>query len=296
MNDIILSSNYVEQIHQIFDQLDVRDNTRYEYKHRIKHFIAYIECNGFDLNTLLAYKRALSANEQYSIATKNKYLACARIFLREAHRIGILPRDITSNVKCFQQNKKHKVDGINDYEAGLICQWMKDNPERLRECALLSLLMFQGLRQAEICNIRLTDVDLKARTLLILGKGRDDKEKVYLHPKTVSYVRRYARVCRLSDDNYLFTSNRAKSSCVRLTERGLQHIVKKVLDELEISKTVHGFRHFYATRLIRSMPGELITVARFTRHKSLEMLSIYNDSLLEEKDLTKYYSAFKNIA
>lgn len=292
MNDIVLASNYIEQINQIFDHLDVRDKTRYEYKQRINHFIAFIESNGFDLNTLLAYKRALSANEQYSIATKNKYLACARIFLREAHRVGILPRDITSNVKCFQQNKKHRIDGINDYEAGLICQWMKDNPERLRERALLSLMMLQGLRQAEICNIRKYDVDAKARTLYVLGKGRDDKEKVYLHPKTASCLRSYARVHHFADADYLFTSQRAKSCQVRLTERGLQKIIKGILAELEIDKTVHGFRHFYTTRLIRTMPGELITVARFTRHKSIEMLSVYNDALLEEKDLSKYYAAF----
>jgi integrase len=290
--EIVLAPNYIEQINQIFDSLDVRDNTRYEYKQRIKHFIAFIETNGFELNTLLAYKRSLSANERYSISTKNKYLACARIFLREAHRIGVLPRDITSNVKCFQQNKRHKVDGINDYEATAICRWIKEHPEKVRECALLSLLMFQGLRQAEICNIKRLDVNLKSRTLNVLGKGRDDKEKVYLHPKTVSCLSRYARVSRISDDDYLFTSQRAKSRYVRLTERGLQIIVKKVFEELEINRTVHGFRHFYTTRLIRTMPGELMTVARFTRHKSIQMLEVYNDSLLEEKDLSTYYKAF----
>ncbi len=293
--EITLARNHFEQINQIFDALDVKDNTRYEYKQRIKHFVSYIETNGFELNTLLAYKRALAADEAYSISTKNKYLACARIFLREAHRIGILPRDITSNVKCFQQNKRHKVDGINDYEAAFICQWIKEHPEKQRECALLSLLMFQGLRQAEICNLRRSDLNLKTKTLYILGKGRDDKEKVYLHPKTAACLSRYARVFSLADADHLFTSQRAKSRHVRLTERGLQHIVKRIFAELEIDKTVHGFRHFYTTRLIRTMPGELMTVARFTRHKSLEMLSIYNDNLLEEKDLTRYYNAFDKI-
>lgn len=291
--EIVLANNYIDQINQIFDALDVRDNTRYEYKQRIKHFVAFIESNGFELNTLLDYKRSLASNEYYSISTKNKYLACARIFLREAHRLGFLPRDITSNVKCFQQNKRHKVFGISDIEATAIWQWTKGNPDKLRECAILSLLLFQGLRQAEICNIRRGDVNLKAKSLNVLGKGRDDKETVYLHLKTVSCLRRYVRVRRFSDTDYLFTSQRAKSRHVRLTERGLQIIVRKVLEELEIDKTVHGFRHFYTTRLIRSMPGELMTVTRFTRHKSIQMLEVYNDSLMEQKDLARYYQAFQ---
>lgn len=293
--DIVLANNYIEQINQIFDSLDVRDNTRYEYKQRIKHFVVYISENGFGLNTLLDYKRALAANEQYSISTKNKYLACARIFLREAHRIGILPRDVTSNVKCFQQSKKHKVNGINDYEVGLLNVWVKENPYRFRECTLLALLLYQGLRQAEVCNISRADVDLKSKTLLILGKGRDEKEKVHLHPKTVLALRHYIASNSFSNSDYIFTSNRAKSSRSKLTERGLQHIVKRILNELGIDKTVHGFRHYYTTCLIRTMPGELLTVARFTRHKSLQMLEVYNDSLLEEKDLTRYYTAFNNL-
>jgi integrase len=178
----------------------------------------------------------------------------------------------------------------------LINTWIEQNPKRLRERALLALLMYQGLRQAEICNIRRSDIDLKSKSLMVLGKGRDEKEKVHLHPKTVKVLRLFLSYNGFSSDSYIFTSNRAKGSHTRLTERGLQLIIKKILKELDIDKTVHGFRHYYTTCLIRTMPGELLTVARFTRHKSIQMLEVYNDSLMEEKDLTRYYSAFSNSA
>ena len=91
MNEILPTADYSLLIDQVFDGLDVRNSTIYEYKIRIKHFLSFIATTGMSLNTFLDYKRELMANAEYGTATKNKYLTCARIFLRECHRLGLLP-------------------------------------------------------------------------------------------------------------------------------------------------------------------------------------------------------------
>lgn len=282
-------------VDDIINSLDVSDNTRYEYSQRIKPFMFFVRSQGFSLNVLLEYKRTLKDREDYSVSTKNKYLACARVFLKECHRLGIIDRDVTSNVKGFRQDKKHKVNGLTNAEVLLICEWIRNHQDNKREQAILCLLMFQGLRQAEICKIQLQDVDFEGEKLSILGKGRDDKERIYLHPKTANTLKRYCRSANLQADDYLFTSKTRSSDKHRLTERGLQHIVKTIFNELGINKTVHGFRHHYATKLIREMPSNLTVVAQFTRHKSLEMLQIYNDSVLLEKDFVHYRDVFNDL-
>lgn len=279
----------------IINSLDVSENTRSEYRQRIKPFMAYVQAEGLSLNVLLEYKRMLKDREDYSVASRNKYLATAKVFMRECYRLGLVDRDLTTNVKSFRQDKRHKVNGLTDEEASLVCEWIRQNPERLRERALLCLLLFNGLRQAEACNIRRKDLDLRSGTMFVLGKGRDDYEKVYLHPNTTRALRRYCRNVRLQDDDYLFTSLRKPSKNGKLTVRGLQSIIKSIFAELEIDRTVHGCRHFYTTRLIKEMSGSLTVVAQFTRHKSLEMLQIYNDSVLLEQDLTHYRKAFSDL-
>src|ERR1039458_7400233 len=173
MSEVVPVVDYSYLIEQVFNSLDVRDNARYEYKIRIKHFLAFVKATGMNINTFLEYKRALEANTEYSTSTKNKYLTCARIFLRECHRLGLLPRDITTSVKSFKQIHQHKLSGLNETDVYLICKWVKTHPDKLREHALLSLLLFQGLRQAEICQITRGDINLEDQTLFILGKGRD---------------------------------------------------------------------------------------------------------------------------
>jgi integrase/recombinase XerC len=294
MNNLLLdTSDYRVHIDRVIDMLDVRDNTRYEYKQRIKPFIQYVAVEGFQINVLLSYKRSLD-NKEYSVSTKNKYLTCARLFLRECYRLGLVDKDVTTNIKSFRQDKKHKISGLTDGDVSLICEWMRMHPNSLRENALLCLLLFQGLRQAEICNLKIQDIDFEAKTLFVLGKGRDDKELVHLHPKTTNALRRYCSSTDLNTD-YLFVSSKMPSSSIKLTERGLRHIIKTILSELGIDKTVHGFRHYYTTKLIREMPSNLTVIAQFTRHKSLETLQIYNDSVLMEADLVNYWNVFDNL-
>lgn len=282
-------------VRPIFERLDVRNATRDDYQRRVQHFLAFSRTIPFDRDVLLRYKQSLRNDMVFSVATKNKYLSCARILLREAYRLGIIPFDPTLNVKSLQQSKKHKVFGLDDQDVSLVCGWINQNPTKLREQAILCLLLFQGLRQAEICNIRFEDIRPADRTLLILGKGRDDKEPVRLHPQTLKALRRYT-VQSGAGGGYIFTSERRASADGKLSVRGLRHIVKRIFAELGIDRTVHGFRHTYTTRLIQHMPGDLFRVAQFTRHRSIETLQIYNDSVVGEQDYKHVTHAFADIA
>lgn len=277
----------------VFNSLDVRSATITDYKYRIKHFHAFAAEHEVDYNLLLQYKRSLACQEGYSISTKNKYLTAATTFLRQCKELGFITNEINCRVSFFTQSKKHKKFGISELEADAICEWMKSNPDRYREKAMLCLLLFQGLRQAEICNIRLDDLHLSERVAFIKGKGRDDKEPVHLHQNTYKALCRYVTTLPTHRREYLFVSKSRRSASHKLTERGLRFIIKGILADLCIDKDVHGFRHYFTTRLIRAMPGELTKVAQFTRHSSLEMLQVYNDGLLDEDNNKLFDQAFK---
>lgn len=81
------------------------------------------------------------------------------------------------------------------------------------------------------------------------GKGRDDKEPIFLHPQTVKALREYLRRSKVKH-GALFTSLWGQAKGKRLTTRGLRQIVSDVLYEIGIEKTVHGFRHYFTTTLV----------------------------------------------
>jgi len=282
----------------IFDVLDVREATRQDYLYRLGLFIEFINQHGLCRNSFLEFKRYLADRGDFCPATKNKYLVAARVFLKELNRQGMLAADITQNIHAFEQAKKHKCDGLNEREIRRLAatvRKMSPTPDALRLKALLCLMVLQGLRQIEVIRLDFSDVDLTNRQLFIRGKGRDDKEAVFLHPSSVKALGQYIKSSGLSSGP-LFKSQSNNHRGGRLTARSLRFIIKKTFRRLGIYKNLHGLRHYFVTKLLRSYGGDILEVAKFSRHKGLEMLQVYNDALLMQKELPRYYRAFGGLS
>lgn len=294
---LIATDDFKARADKVFDLLDVTESTRQDYKQRIDLFLDFAKGREFNFNSFLEFKRYLAGRTNFSVSTKNKYLVTARVFLKELNRCGVLQSDLTQNVKSFRQDRKHKREGLNEAEIKLLTEKIRqlpDTPQNLRLKAILSLLTFQGLRQIEINRLDVKDVDFVGKTALIQGKGMDDKELIYLHPETVRTLKDYLQVNRISD-GALFVSKSNNSRNRRLTTRTLRGIVKETLKQLGIEKTTHGFRHYFTSALIKAYKGDLLEVCRYTRHRSLEMLQVYDDNIKLQADLPRFYDVFKEV-
>ena len=289
-SDIELKDKSIE----ILNGLDVSVNTRADYIARISFFLNFIQTDGFDRNTFLEFKRYLASRNDITVSTKAKYLTVAKVFLRELSKQGIIPVDITINIKGFKQGKKHKRFGLTQEEVKLILENLQELPDTCKTSrlkAILSLLIYQGLRQIEIIRLDVKDICLARKTALIQGKGHDDKEIIDLHPRTVEAIEKYMDICRIRD-GALFVSMSNNNRNGRITTQALRDIVTSCLKELSIENSTHGFRHYFTTRLIELFKADLLTVQKYTRHKSVETLQVYNDNLEKKATLGTYYDGF----
>ena len=276
----------------IFDEMDISETTKKDYSARVGLFLSYVGENGFQVNTYLNFKRYLARREDYTVATKNKYLATARVFLRELSRRGMLPLDVTYNVKQFRQSKRHRKVGLTDKEVQLMgakLQYLPDTPRNSRLGALFSLLAFQGLRQIEIVRLDVEDVDLIRKIMFFSGKGMDDKEAVYLVPATTKALKKYMRMHKLTDGALFKSMGNRKSE--HISTMMIKREMGELFRELGIEKTVHGFRHFYVTELLKSM--DIRDVRKFSRHRSMEMLIIYDDEVAIKEKTRHVFRAFE---
>ena len=296
-NEIIRSDRLELLKNEVFGALDVTDATRNEYQVRITHFIRYAETHGINRNSYLDYKRYLANIDTFSVSTKNKYLIAAKIFLDGLHRLNLIPQKITDHVRGFTQSRLHRKEGLQDADIGKLqryCSDLPSTPQNLRLRALVALFLFQGLRQIEVVRLDVGDIDLRNKTAFIRGKGRDDKEPIHLHPSTVRVLREYLNCYRFRS-GALFRSDSNHCRGERLTTKSVREIIKRVFAELEIDGSVHGFRHFFITKLIKSYKGELLMVSKYSRHRSIQMLEVYNDEIIREQDLPRFYEIFNEI-
>lgn len=294
VTQLVSLNNPQEAAKKIFDKLDVSQATIADYKARIGLFLKFLVKNSLNQDSFLVFKRHLAERTDISVATKNKYLAASRVFLKELNRQGIIPVDITQNIKTFSQNKKHKRDGLNNKEVQNLVEKLKQldiTPRNTRLKALFSLLAFQGLRQIEIIRLNVKDLDLVNHTAFIQGKGQDDKELIHLHPETAKALRFYLKINHIADGALFKSLGNRKSD--RITTMTIKRDIKALLEPLGIDKTTHGFRHFYITTLLQNL--DVRDVRKFSRHKNLEMLIVYDDELDIKSKSIEVFRCFEGL-
>ena len=261
-----------------FERLDVKPTTIADYQARIGLFLEFMKNRVLNHDTFLEFKRYLRERNDYAISTKSKYLVSAKVFLKELNRCGFLPVDITQNIKTFPQIKKHKREGLNEDEVRRLSEKVRelsDNPRGVRLKVLFCLLALQGLRQIEIIRLNVEDLNLGSKIAFVQGKGQDDKELVHLAPETVKAIKRYLSICKIGSGALFRSLGNRKSE--RITTMTIKREIKRLFEVLGIENVVHGFRHYYITTLLKNM--EVRDVRKFSRHKSLEMLIVYDDEM-----------------
>lgn len=266
------------QFNDVFNYLDVSETTKNDYKARIPLFIDHISKEGFTRNSFLVYKQYLRGRNDFTVSTKNKYLATAKVFLKELNRLGTIPVDLTQNIKSFPQIKKHKKQGLSEDEVKKIWITASNLPSTSKNdrlVATLALLIFQGLRQIEIIRLDTEDLNLNNGTAFVQSKGAIDKELIHLHPETIKALKCHIKSNKVGSGSLFRALGNRKSE--RITTMTIKRMVKELFEILGIDNSAHGFRHYYVTTLLKHM--EVRDVRKFSRHRSLEMLIVYDDEI-----------------
>jgi integrase/recombinase XerD len=151
---------------------------------------------------------------------------------------------------------------------------------------MLKLLLFTGIRNAELVQLRLIDVDLQTCQLRIRqGKGRKDRSVLFptsFRGELAQYLERQ----RAQGATYLFESNRCRS----YSTRRLRQLVKQYALAAGIEKRVypHLFRHQLITYLTKHgiISPKLQLLSGHTAEQSL---AIYRELALS--DVAEEYEA-----
>ena len=118
-----------------------------------------------------------------------------------------------------------------------------------REKAIISLLAYSGIRNRELCQLRVCDIDIGDNLLRILGgKGKRDR-LIHISGDCSRIVLEYLTKHQRTPEDYLFTTMRG----LQYTEWALRRLTKVLCKRTTIQKRVypHLIRHSLATNLLR---------------------------------------------
>ena len=164
-----------------------------------------------------------------------------------------------------------------------------DGVKNVKHRTIIMLLYSTGMRLAEICALRIADIDSKnMRIKVVQGKGAKDRFTL-LSQQVLLELRAYYLIYKPKE--YLFNGCKPGKP---VSLRNVQHLVQKAMIQMGLASnkySVHTIRHSFATHLVDN-GTDLHTIKELLGHSNLQTTATYlHLSTVRIKSVTNPYDA-----
>lgn len=178
---------------------------------------------------------------------------------------------------------------ITKQEAEIILDYSFNMPApyrftRYRNRAILAVLIYTGLRIGEMMNLKMGEVDMENRVVMVNGgKGGRDR-LVPMSSKLHEYLAHYLldRKRLKKDSIYLFNTLKGEGP---VTYSGVKRIVRAVKEGTGVNFSPHKLRHTFATLMLEG-GCDLFSLQKMLGHSDIKTTTIYlsaSVNLLQEQ-------------
>ena len=235
---------------------------------------------------LIAWRKQLETRELEPPTIRRKLSAMSSLFdfLCESNAVEFNPANgVKRPTAGANEGKSPALSG--ERAKALLEAPSDDTIKGLRDRAILSALLFHGLRRAELCSLKVGDLQERSGVAHFRVEGKGGKMRfIPVHPHTIQRVREYlARVEHGSNGSAaLFWP--VKNSRSGILERPLsghaiyKNIVQKYARELGIEARaicVHGLRATAATNAL-DHSADIAKVQEWLGHSNISTTRLYD--------------------
>jgi integrase/recombinase XerD len=249
---------------------------RRNYSHRtaktyiriVRDFAEYFHCSPHKLGAeqIRQYQVYLFQVKKLSPASVSQYASALRFFFIKTLRRHFLAEHIP-----FPKLRKQLPTVLSHEEVARLI----DSASNLYHRTLLMTLYSTGMRRAELCRLKVSDIDSQRMMIRIRqGKGRRDRE-VPLSPTLLATLRVYWRW--MKPRAFLFPGTvKGWRADVPITSNIVWLACREAAQAAGITKRLspHTLRHSYASHLLEA-GADLRTIQVLLGHSTLEHTLVY---------------------
>jgi integrase/recombinase XerC len=276
----------IQAIEQYLSYLSVTTSnsahTQVAYQSDLMRFYDYVVRLGVvdwqqvDLNLVNSYIVQLKTGDKVRPALSNTSIAravsCLRSFFFFLMEFYGLPNNPLTLIKSKSQHRLLPNFLMFDEMMRLLDSIPTDNAVGLRNRAMLEVMYACGLRLSEVINLKVIDLQLAQRYLVILGKG--NKERIVpFYPYVQQLLEEYLVIRKQwGNTPWLFVNKQGKP----LSNRFIQKLLKEQALKAGITINVHPhmIRHSFATHLLDN-GADLRLVQTLLGHENISTTQIY---------------------
>ncbi len=290
----------IKELEKYKDYLEYQKNyslyTVENYCSDIEQFLDYIEAENIDFkkveySDLRFYLMYLKNEKCENNSSIDRKLSALRGFYKFLANEGVVQNNVFSLMSGLKKEKKlPRYFEYNELEELFNVSDLK-TPLGQRDRLILEMLYGTGVRVGELVAIKVSDIDLGSRTILILGKGNKERRVTYgeyCDEILKLYLNDGYQKLNIKNTLYLFLNSRGEV----ITERGVRYVLDQIIKNTSLNKSIspHVLRHSFATHLLNE-GCDLLTVQKLLGHESISATQIYTH-VTTDRLKEVYYNSF----
>ena len=155
----------------------------------------------------------------------------------------------------------------------------------LRDASVIELLFATGIRITELCSLKVIDVNLYEKTILIYGKGAKERKLQIGNEDVITILQEYKDnfINEIQTCNYFFVNQSGRP----LSDQAVRRMINKytALAAIELHITPHMFRHTFATSLLEA-DVDIRYIQEMLGHSSINITEIYTHvAMSKQRDI-----------
>ncbi|MDY3548111.1 tyrosine-type recombinase/integrase [Riemerella anatipestifer] len=223
----------------------------------VRNFVVHLSENGLSKRTI------------------NRKLSSLRSFYVYLVKMGLIPTSPMEAVASLKFYGEKQIPFSQDEMEEL--RHFLDEEEILLNKLIIELLYQTGMRNAELCSLRLDNVDFTQNIVRVIGKGNKMRD-IPISEKLKNELREYLdkeRVPNKESNVYFFVREKGQ----KLMEKFVYSVVNNYLSVItsKKKKSPHMLRHSFATHMLEN-GAEIAQVKEILGHASLASTQVYTSA------------------
>lgn len=217
-----------------------------------------------------AYLQNIKKDNAKTINSKLSALCKYNEFLMDSNIQSDIVISKKDNIKIQLEFASPSIVSKNDVES--FRQKILEN-EGNRNYAIVTMMAYAGLRISEVLNIKMSDINLVSKEVVV-REGKGNKQRlVYINPKIIESVKEYLKERKSSELDYLFISNKGN--------RVDRTVINKLFNKYSDKITPHTLRHFFCSNALEN-GYSVHEVANQAGHSNIHTTLLYTNPSKEK--------------